>query len=154
MSDNKSNNIEQFIKTLLNEDSNPSIELARNDLANYFSCSPSQINYVLQTRFNVEKGYVIESKRGGGGCITIFKISSDPAETIPSILKAMEQERDISYQRACDYLDRLLREDLITEEEETIIRSAISDKALALPVRIIGLRKQVFKEILVGLMRR
>ena len=106
MSDNKSNNIEQFIKTLLNEDSNPSIELARNDLANYFSCSPSQINYVLQTRFNVEKGYVIESKRGGGGCITIFKISSDPAETIPSILKAMEQERDISYQRACDYLDR------------------------------------------------
>ena len=108
----------------------------------------------MQTRFNVEKGYVIESKRGGGGCITIFKISSDPAETIPSILKAMEQERDISYQRACDYLDRLLREDLITEEEETIIRSAISDKALALPVRIIGLRKQVFKEILVGLMRR
>ena len=54
-----------FAYSLLNEDSNPSIELARNDLANYFSCSPSQINYVIKTRFTESRGYIVESKIAG-----------------------------------------------------------------------------------------
>ena len=154
MSDNKSNNIEEFIKSMLDEDEGQSLELARNDLANYFSCAPSQINYVLQTRFNIARGYVIESKRGGGGSITIIKLSTDPNDTIPSILKALDGEKDITYQRACDYLEWIEREGLITEKEVDIIKSSISDKALALPIKIVGLRKNVFKEILIGLMRR
>ena len=61
-----SDSIEQFIKSLL-EEYDEMIELQRNELANYFSCAPSQINYVLATRFSPEKGYSVESKRGGGG---------------------------------------------------------------------------------------
>ncbi len=152
MAVNKSNSIEQFILSMLAEEE--SLELARNDLANYFSCAPSQINYVLQTRFNVDRGYIIESRRGGGGSVTIIKLQSGPQETIPSIIKALDQERDISYQKACDYVDRLVRERIISDDEANVIRCAISDKALALPIKIIGLRKNVFKEILVGLMRK
>lgn len=57
-----SDSIEQFIKSLL-EEYDEMIELQRNELANYFSCAPSQINYVLATRFSPEKGYYVESKR-------------------------------------------------------------------------------------------
>ena len=61
--------IEEFIKELLQEDD--SIEIQRNDLAEQFNCVPSQINYVIATRFNPSQGYYVESKRGGGGHITL-----------------------------------------------------------------------------------
>ena len=61
-----SDTIEEFIKALL-EETEMEIELKRNELAEYFSCAPSQINYVLATRFTLDHGYIIESKRGGGG---------------------------------------------------------------------------------------
>ena len=67
-----SDSIEQFIKSLL-EEYDEMIELQRNELANYFSCAPSQINYVLATRFSPEKGYYVESKRGGGGHIKLVR---------------------------------------------------------------------------------
>ena len=63
-----SDSIERFIKTLL-EQEETEIELKRNELAEYFGCAPSQINYVLATRFTPDHGYVIESQRGGGGYI-------------------------------------------------------------------------------------
>ena len=60
-----SDNIEHFIKELMCDDTH--IELRRNELAQHFGCAPSQINYVLATRFSVDHGYIIESRRGGGG---------------------------------------------------------------------------------------
>ena len=68
-----SDSIETFIKTLLAEDE-PEVELKRNELAEYFGCAPSQINYVLATRFSPDHGYLIESRRGGGGYIRIVRI--------------------------------------------------------------------------------
>ena len=65
--------IEEFIKELFEED-NDYIEIQRNDLAEHFNCVPSQINYVISTRFKPSQGYYVESKRGGGGHITIKKI--------------------------------------------------------------------------------
>ena len=62
--------IEDFINALLNE-SDGQLELQRNELADYFECAPSQINYVLATRFSVDRGYYIESRRGGGGYIRL-----------------------------------------------------------------------------------
>ena len=62
--------IEDFIKQLINE-TDGSIEIQRNELANYFKCVPSQINYVIDTRFTTERGYYVESRRGGGGYIKI-----------------------------------------------------------------------------------
>ena len=70
-----SDSIETFIKALLAEDEQ-SVELKRNELAEYFGCAPSQINYVLATRFTLDDGYVIESRRGGGGYIRIVRVMS------------------------------------------------------------------------------
>ena len=72
--------IEQFIKTMLTQEA-PEVELKRNELAEYFNCAPSQINYVLATRFTPDHGYIIESRRGGGGYIRIFRMAQDPAST-------------------------------------------------------------------------
>ena len=152
MASNISNAIEQFILSVIGEDE--SIQLSRNELANYFSVSPSQINYVLETRFNLDKGYIIESRRGGGGYVTVFKIPYSQDETIPLMLKEIEGLNHLTYNKASNMIDRLLREDIISENEATIIKSAISEKALAGPIKTKDIRKNVFKEILVGLMRR
>ncbi|MCI7401125.1 MAG: CtsR family transcriptional regulator [Christensenella sp.] len=152
MASNISNAIEQFILSVIGEDE--SIQLSRNELANYFSVSPSQINYVLETRFNLDKGYIIESRRGGGGYVTVLKIPYSQDETIPLMLKEIEGVNHLTYNKASDMIDRLLREDIISENEATIIKSAISEKALAGPIKTKDIRKNVFKEILVGLMRR
>ena len=149
---NISDIIEEFIKsTLVDEEK---LQLSRNDLANYFSVAPSQINYVLTTRFNVDKGYVVESKRGGGGSVTIIRISQNLDEIIPHILNEIDKVNELTFNKASDILERLVFEGIIDKAEENIIKSAISDKALAVPMRADGLRKQIFKEILIGLMRR
>lgn len=152
MAANISDIIEDFILSVMAEEA--SLELSRNELANYFSVAPSQINYVLATRFNLDKGYVIESRRGGGGGITIVRISQNPNETIPSILKELDVLKELTFNKACNILERLKFEKIITQDEEGIIKSAISDKALATFMKNDGLRKNIFKEILVGLMRR
>jgi len=68
--------IEQFIKDMLGEQQTV-LELKRSELAGHFGCAPSQINYVLATRFTPERGYVVESRRGGGGCIRIVCVRSE-----------------------------------------------------------------------------
>ena len=91
---NISNIIEEFIKSTLGEEEK--LELSRNDLASYFSVAPSQINYVLTTRFNVDRGYVVESRRGGGGSVTIIRISQDEREIIPAIIKEIDAQPDLT----------------------------------------------------------
>ncbi len=68
-----SDRIEAFICELIKDDDGW-VELGRNELAGIFNCVPSQINYVMQTRFTPQKGYIIESRRGGGGYIKIRRI--------------------------------------------------------------------------------
>ena len=72
---NISDVIENFLTELFGDEN--SILISRNDLAQYFNCAPSQINYVLSTRFTVDKGYAVESKRGGGGYVTLIKLTDD-----------------------------------------------------------------------------
>ncbi len=69
-----SNAIEEFIKEML---SFGETELQRNELAQRFGCAPSQINYVLTTRFSLDRGYIITSRRGGGGFIKITRVALD-----------------------------------------------------------------------------
>ena len=76
---NISEQIEKFLIATLGE--NDSIDITRNSLAEYFSCVPSQINYVLETRFTVDRGYIVESKRGGGGFVKISKIKTSDVTT-------------------------------------------------------------------------
>jgi transcriptional regulator CtsR len=90
--------IEQYLNGILDRQSQ--IELKRQELAKMFRCAPSQINYVLETRFTFERGYLVESKRGGGGYIRISQIpwrgdGSLPqiaAELIPPLIKEAELE--------------------------------------------------------------
>ena len=73
--------IEEFIKQMFNDSNKNTVFIQRNELADQFRCAPSQINYVLTTRFTYEKGYLIESKRGGGGHIAIKQLEyGNPSE--------------------------------------------------------------------------
>ena len=149
---NISDEIEQFILSIFADEA--SLKLSRNDLAQYFSVAPSQINYVLSTRFNIDKGYVIESKLGGGGCITIVSITYSKDYTLAGMLQELDSIDAMSFNRANCFLQRLERESFLTKEEGEVIRSAIRDKALSFPTGSATVRKNIFKEILIGLMRR
>lgn len=152
MANNISDVIEKFILSVIGEEE--SIKLSRNELANYFSVAPSQINYVLSTRFCFDKGYVVESKRGGGGFVSLVRLSQDENELLPTIIKQIDDIDYLTYNRAEDIVERLARDKIIEKSECEIIKSAISDKALAVPMIGESLRKNILKEILIGLMRR
>ena len=75
MNNNMTDILEQYIKSLFNEATEDHIIIKRSNVAQKFDCVPSQLNYVIKTRFTPEHGFIIESKRGGGGFIRITKIT-------------------------------------------------------------------------------
>lgn len=123
--------IEQYLKKIMHATGENMIEIKRNEIADRFECVPSQINYVINTRFTTEKGYVIESKRGGGGYIRIFRVEhqsqSDLLDHIINIINPV-----VSQQGAEDVLQRLYEKDVITEREFRIILSTIDRETLAI----------------------
>ncbi len=124
--------IEQFIKTMMVEDAHQ-IELKRNELAEYFRCAPSQINYVLATRFTPEHGYVIESRRGGGGYIRIFRIEHDNSRQLLYSLKERIGD-SVDEHAAANLIQQLYERKLATRSEALLMQSAISPQALSLPL--------------------
>lgn len=123
--------IEKFIKNLM-EDSN-TVQIQRNELANLFDCAPSQINYVLTTRFSREKGYEVQSKKGGGGYVKIEKISKLNQEQILHILHK-NIDKEITYIQGKVVVKWLLDKNLINNRESKIILCAIDDKSLNSPI--------------------
>lgn len=120
--------IEDFIKELISE-TDGVVELQRNELANKFNCVPSQINYVISTRFTNNSGYYVRSRRGGGGCISIQKIEMQgDAGYFMHIIHSMGNS--ISQQQAEIFIKNFLDYDVINQRESSLIRSAISDKIL------------------------
>lgn len=127
-----SDNIEQFIKDMMDADNE--IELKRNELAQHFGCVPSQINYVLSTRFSVQHGYVIQSKRGGGGYIRIVRVRMDnDRDLLGEMMDTIGQE--ITQDSAQALISRLYDLKLISAREASLMHSAVQDAALNLPVR-------------------
>lgn len=125
-----SDTIEIFIKEMLQSKDDNKILIQRNELADRFCCAPSQINYVLTTRFTYEKGYVIESKRGGGGCIVITKIEyNDNSEKMDIINQAIGDS--ITYQGTISLINHLHESNIITNRELEIIKVSINDRTLA-----------------------
>ncbi|WP_333861699.1 CtsR family transcriptional regulator [Clostridium sp.] len=122
--------IEEFIKDMFNNDNNnDELQIGRNELANYFSCAPSQINYVLTTRFTTDKGYYIESKRGGGGYIIIKKVELNCNKNLLDII--MEKIGDnITYNAGVQIIEGLFEEEIITEREAIILKAVINDRTL------------------------
>ena len=123
--------IEEFILSQLEDGE---INLSRNELASFFNCAPSQINYVLTTRFTPMKGYDVESKRGGGGYIKIVKFSNSNKINHIHNLIANYIGYSIDYNNAVMILDNLLSNNIITSSEYKLIVVAISNKSLASPI--------------------
>ena len=146
----RSDIIEQFIlKTLSSE---PFIELSRNDLAKFFACAPSQINYVLNTRFTVNNGYVIESVRGGAGFIKVIKLGNNNANMQNLINLCSQPLTEIEGNQI---LDNLCSRKLITIGENQILKRAISTKALNNPLNMDEtIRANVLKQVIIEIMKR
>jgi len=142
--------IEKFINELINS-SKGSIEIQRNELANYFSCAPSQINYVLTTRFTTDRGYSIESRRGGGGCIRITRVIIDGDEFLEQILSE-GIGNNISKTRACEMLRILLEKELLDKRSRDIIKAVIDDNTLSIvPIEFRDfLRAQIMKSAIIA----
>ena len=142
-----SDSIEQFIKELMREDAH--IELRRNELAQHFGCAPSQINYVLATRFSVDHGYIIESRRGGGGYVRIVRMQTH-GET--NFLDALLNRvgTSVDEETANAIISNLFERKLVTAREAALMRAAVSRNALALPISAKDiLRAAVFRNLLV-----
>jgi transcriptional regulator CtsR len=143
--------IEAFILEQL--DDTEYINLSRNELANFFNCAPSQINYVLETRFTMERGFVKESRRGGGGYIRISKVPINEDTYVNSlILESIGEE--LTEKRANQILDKLENENIFSKKERKIISSAICESALQMPFSFKDkLRANIFKNILMYILK-
>ena len=114
MARNTSDSIEEYIKELLGQSG--IAEIQRSNLADTFQVVPSQINYVIKTRFTESRGYIVESKRGGGGYIRIVKVRfSDKHHRINALLQNLADQ--LSEQVFTDLIQLLFDEKIITERE-------------------------------------
>ena len=139
-----------FIGDMLDE-LGGSAEMQRSELANRFNCVPSQINYVISTRFSPEHGYVVESRRGGGGYIRITRVAMDPQRLIMHTVNAIGERLDL--QTAGALMANLRQGGVIGEDVARLIMSAIGNSALR-PIRPEErdiLRASILKQILVNL---
>ena len=127
-----SDSIEQFIKDLLSQES-AEVELKRNELAEYFGCAPSQINYVLATRFSPDHGYLTESRRGGGGYIRIVRVVQSGSQRLMYLVN--DRIGDSVTEEECVRLISQLKEQrIVTADEASLMASAVSTRALGVPV--------------------
>ncbi len=143
--------IAKLIEQMLDEGGG-SLELRRNEMADKIGCVPSQISYVITSRFTPERGYIIESRRGGGGCIKIVRKQMQKSEYLMHFFYAIGDA--IGEKEAAAYLNNLLGNSIITEREYNIIRNALSDSALsALPNdKKEAARANIFRHIILALM--
>ena len=142
--------IEEFIKDLFEEDKSDLIEIQRNELAQHFNCVPSQINYVISTRFKPSQGYYVESRRGGGGNIKIKKISNTKSDYIMHIINNIEHE--ISSNEIDILLSDFLTYNIITPQEAKLLKVATSDNVLKLNTDIKDeVRARIFKNMLLNI---
>lgn len=116
--------IESYLKLLLNSMPDDWVEIRRRDLAERFRCAPSQISYVLATRFNIERGYVVESRRGGGGYIRIFRLGAAPeSDTLEIVREAVGDA--IDRKAADDLIARLAELGALSPQDAALVRTIV-----------------------------
>ncbi len=140
--------IEEFIKELFDEED--SIEIQRNELAEQFKCVPSQINYVIATRFKPSQGYYVESRRGGGGHITIKKVNNTKSDYIMHIINNIGSE--ITSNEVDILISDFLTYDILEAKEAKLLKVATSDNVLQLNKDTKDkVRARIFKNMLLNL---
>lgn len=149
---NISDIIENHLKQILEKSKQGFVEIQRSELADRFQCVPSQINYVINTRFTIEKGYLVESKRGGGGFIRIKKVQLiSNQQVLQSFLDMIEE--DISQSAAEDMIARLFEVGMITEREARLMKAVVQRHVLSFHVQVRDqLRARILKAMLISLL--
>lgn len=141
--------IEEFIKDLF-DDENEAIEIQRNELAEHFNCVPSQINYVISTRFKPSQGYYVESRRGGGGHITIKKVNNTKKDYIMHIINNIGQ--NLTSNEVDILISDFLSYNIIDKKEAKLLKVATSDNVLGLPKELKDeVRARIFKNMLLNI---
>ena len=145
--------IEDFIKKVIS-DAEGVAEIQRNELASYFNCVPSQINYVISTRFTNDRGYFVESRRGGGGYIRISRVNFTHGSSGSYLMHIVSAIGDrIGQLDAEAFIKNFVDYEIVTPREAGIMHAAVSDKilmAVAQPGRD-ALRADILKNMLTGL---
>ena len=121
--------IASFLQESLEESENGVLEVQRSDLAQRFNCVPSQINYVMSTRFSPERGYIVESRRGGNGYIRITRVQIDHQTLLMHVINSLGDEVDLPSARAI--LSNLVQSGALEENMGRALLAAVGDKALA-----------------------
>lgn len=126
-------------------------ELQRAQLASQFNCVPSQINYVISTRFSPEHGYIVESRRGGNGYIRIRRVRPDTRQLLMHTVNVIGDELDIN--SAVAFVSNLTEAGIIDREKQKLILSAVSESALrpVSPESRPMVRANILKHILINL---
>lgn len=146
--------IEQYLKQILHSSSEGTVEIQRSDLADKFSCVPSQINYVISTRFTLEKGYYVESKRGGGGYIRIQQVDLPSLDAIQNHIQQTVGNQ-IDQVTAEGLIYQLEEGRFITKREAHLLKTAISRDALTLPLPLRDqIRAKLLKAMLIALLAK
>ena len=140
--------IASFIQSALDE-TDGVLELQRSDLAQRFNCVPSQINYVMSTRFSPEHGYIVESRRGGGGYIRITRVQVDRQTLLMHVINSIGDTLDYASARAIT--QNLVESEAIRRELGQALLSATGERALhtAAKEQRSALRADIFKQILI-----
>ncbi len=126
-------------------------EIQRNELASYLGCVPSQINYVITSRFTPEQGYIVESRRGGGGYIRITRINTSKSTAIMHIVNSIGSRLDKA--TAEIMINNMLSRSIINEETARLIFAAMLERSyLDVPQQYRDyVRASIFKNMLLTL---
>lgn len=123
-----SDKIEKYLRNLIKQYEGE-VEIKRNRLADDFNCAPSQINYVLDTRFTVERGFIIESRRGGGGYVRIIKVKlNSKNEAMKNIIKQLEGP--LQPKEAKGIIKRLYENNIIRQRDRVLLEAAVSKDSI------------------------
>ncbi|ANJ70098.1 CtsR family transcriptional regulator [Latilactobacillus curvatus] len=148
-SQNISDIIEAYLKKILAD--NEQIEIRRSEIAKLFNCVPSQINYVINTRFTEQRGYVVNSKRGGGGYIRIVKVQFlDDRDFLEALIENVDTQ--ISQADTLAIIQKLYDEQILSQKEGNLILAATSPQTLAVNNK--QLEEQLRAQILVAVLER
>lgn len=144
---NMSDIIEEYLKSVLN-DADGQVEIQRSEIAALFDCVPSQINYVINTRFTLQHGYRVESKRGGGGYIRIYEIKMHgQADLIKNLIHLVGSQ--VAEKEARAIIQTLYDKKIINAQSGQIMLAAMDDDNYQLPDELSrSIRAQILKRML------